>query len=122
MVIFCVDQTRYLQFIENKNKSDDDELGADEELTDEEAAIVAQPNFYDLLAYSIAPEIYGHTDIKKSLMLALVGGVDKNAAGMKIRGITFISMIYVVLSRHFLFFKSCATSVDDCARVQGVST
>jgi DNA replication licensing factor MCM7 len=75
-----------LQHIENKNKSDDDELGADEELTDEEAAIVAQPNFYDLLAYSIAPEIYGHTDIKKSLMLALVGGVDKNAAGMKIRG------------------------------------
>jgi DNA replicative helicase MCM subunit Mcm2 (Cdc46/Mcm family) len=46
-----------------------------------------QDNFYDVLASSIAPEIYGMEDIKKSLLLQLVGGVDKNAAGMKIRGL-----------------------------------
>ncbi|KIH48235.1 hypothetical protein ANCDUO_21698, partial [Ancylostoma duodenale] len=40
-----------------------------------------------MLAYSIAPEIYGLTDVKKSLLLALVGGVDRNASGMKIRGV-----------------------------------
>ncbi|KAG7193585.1 DNA replication licensing factor MCM7 [Scheffersomyces spartinae] len=42
---------------------------------------------YDLLAKSIAPEIYGHLDIKKILLLLLVGGVTKEVGdGMKIRG------------------------------------
>lgn len=50
--------------------------------------MVSRDNFYDLLAYSIAPEIYGHSDVKKTLLLALIGGVDKNANGMKIRGNT----------------------------------
>ena len=43
-------------------------------------------DFYLKLASSIAPEIYGHEDIKKALLLLLVGGVDKNPSGMKIRG------------------------------------
>jgi len=39
------------------------------------------------LAKSIAPEIFGMEDIKKALLLLLVGGVDKNMSdGMKIRG------------------------------------
>ena len=39
------------------------------------------------LFFSItAPEIYGHDDIKKALLLLLVGGVDRSPAGMKIRG------------------------------------
>jgi len=43
--------------------------------------------FYLNLAKSIAPEIYGMEDIKKALLLLLVGGVDKNMPdGMKIRG------------------------------------
>ena len=42
---------------------------------------------YDDLAKSIAPEIYGMEDIKKALLLLLVGGVDKETTdGMKIRG------------------------------------
>lgn len=37
--------------------------------------------------HSIAPEIYGHEDVKKALLLLLVGGVTKNVGdGMKIRG------------------------------------
>jgi len=36
---------------------------------------------------SIAPEIYGHEDVKKALLLLLIGGVTKNMGdGMKIRG------------------------------------
>merc|ERR1719454_1748851 len=42
--------------------------------------------FYEKLSSSIAPEIYGHEDVKKALLLLLVGGVDRNPAGMKIRG------------------------------------
>lgn len=45
------------------------------------------PNLYSRLANSIAPEIYGHEDVKKALLLLLVGGVTKTVGdGMKIRG------------------------------------
>jgi DNA replication licensing factor MCM7 len=42
---------------------------------------------YDRIAKSIGPEIYGHIDIKKSLLLSMIGGVTKEMKdGMKIRG------------------------------------
>ena len=45
------------------------------------------PALYNKLAQSIAPEIYGHVDVKKALLLLLVGGVTKTMGdGMKIRG------------------------------------
>ncbi|KAH9483929.1 DNA replication licensing factor mcm7 [Psilocybe cubensis] len=45
------------------------------------------PNLYATLSQSIAPEIYGHDDVKKALLLLLVGGVTKvTGDGMKIRG------------------------------------
>lgn len=67
------------------NKTEDDELGA-EDLTEEEIKQIAEQDFYDKLATSIAPEIFGHEDVKKALLLLLVGGVDCNPNGMKIRG------------------------------------
>ena len=45
-----------------------------------------EEDFYEKLASSIAPEIYGHEDVKKALLLLLVGGVNRNPKGMKIRG------------------------------------
>ena len=45
-----------------------------------------EKDLYDRLAMSIAPEIYGHEDIKKALLLLLVGGIDKSPQGMKVRG------------------------------------
>ncbi|CAB4375797.1 unnamed protein product [Rhizophagus irregularis] len=45
------------------------------------------PDVYTKLSKSIAPEIFGHDDIKKALLLLLVGGVSKSMGdGMKIRG------------------------------------
>jgi DNA replication licensing factor MCM7 len=42
---------------------------------------------YERLAFSIAPEIYGHEDVKKALLLLLVSGATKETKdGMKIRG------------------------------------
>ncbi|CAN0482051.1 unnamed protein product, partial [Scytosiphon promiscuus] len=42
---------------------------------------------FSKLARSIAPEIYGHEDIKKALLLQLVGGVTRKLPdGMRIRG------------------------------------
>ncbi|XP_026466222.1 DNA replication licensing factor Mcm7-like [Ctenocephalides felis] len=56
------------------------------ELTEEELAELSEEDFYSRLACSLAPEIYGHEDVKKALLLLLVGGVDKRPDGMKIRG------------------------------------
>jgi DNA replication licensing factor MCM7 len=47
---------------------------------------ITEADFYNKLASSLAPEIYGHEDIKKALLLLLVGGVDCTPHGMKIRG------------------------------------
>ncbi|KDQ17909.1 hypothetical protein BOTBODRAFT_52737 [Botryobasidium botryosum FD-172 SS1] len=47
----------------------------------------SDPMLYSRLAMSIAPEIYGHEDVKKILLLLLVGGVTKAMGdGLKIRG------------------------------------
>ena len=47
----------------------------------------SQGHLYDHLAKSIAPEIYGHDDVKKCLLLLLIGGVTKEMGdGMRIRG------------------------------------
>ncbi|GAA5848499.1 hypothetical protein JCM8547_004532 [Rhodosporidiobolus lusitaniae] len=45
------------------------------------------PGLFTRLASSIAPEIFGHEDVKRALLLLLVGGVTKSVGdGMKIRG------------------------------------
>ncbi|KAK8167959.1 MCM2/3/5 family-domain-containing protein [Phyllosticta citrichinensis] len=42
---------------------------------------------YEFLSRSIAPEIFGHLDVKKALLLQLIGGVTKEMGdGMRIRG------------------------------------
>lgn len=49
--------------------------------------LYSQGNVYNKLAKSIAPEIYGHLDVKKILLLLLCGGVSKEIGdGLKIRG------------------------------------
>jgi len=67
------------------NKTEDEVID-EEELTEEELEALTEDDFYNKLASSIAPEIYGHEDVKKALLLLLVGGVDRNPSGMKIRG------------------------------------
>ena len=68
------------------NKSEDLEMETEQLSEEEVLALSEEADFYDKLSGSIAPEIYGHDDIKKALLLMLVGGVDKNPNGMKIRG------------------------------------
>ncbi|KAL7668965.1 hypothetical protein ACOME3_009642 [Neoechinorhynchus agilis] len=71
------------------NKSDDDVNIWDSQITREEISRLREEygdDMYETLASSLAPEIYGHEDIKKALVLMLVGGVDHASKGMKIRG------------------------------------
>ncbi|CAF3577212.1 unnamed protein product [Rotaria socialis] len=68
------------------NKSENEEMENSELSEVELADLFAEKDLYDRLALSIAPEIYGHEDIKKALLLLLVGGIDKSPQGMKVRG------------------------------------
>ncbi|KAF1809331.1 DNA replication licensing factor mcm2 [Eremomyces bilateralis CBS 781.70] len=47
-------------------------------------ALSKDPNIIDKLINSIAPSIYGHTDIKTAVALSLFGGVSKEAQGKHI--------------------------------------
>eukprot|EP01105_Mastigella_eilhardi_P019710 TRINITY_DN4653_c0_g2_i3.p1 TRINITY_DN4653_c0_g2~~TRINITY_DN4653_c0_g2_i3.p1 ORF type:complete len:798 (-),score=179.88 TRINITY_DN4653_c0_g2_i3:2-2098(-) len=57
-------------------------------------AIAANSNAFSRLAASIAPAVYGHDDIKKAVLLQLIGGPTRTLPdGMKIRGDINIIMI-----------------------------
>ncbi|XP_014472922.1 PREDICTED: DNA replication licensing factor Mcm7 [Dinoponera quadriceps] len=68
--------------LNNADSTDDSSA----ELTDEELSLLMQSDFYSKLACSLAPEIYGLEDVKKVLLLLLVGGTDKKKGDIKIRG------------------------------------
>ncbi|MFQ6619346.1 hypothetical protein Gotur_000962, partial [Gossypium turneri] len=68
-----------------KKKYEEYELRGDEE--EQIAKLAEDVNIYNKLAQSLAPEIYGHEDVKKALLLLLVGDpYRKLKDGMKIRG------------------------------------
>ena len=71
--------------IASLNKSDESESMSND-LTPEQIEELSKGDFYTRMASSLAPEIYGHLDVKKALLLLLIGGVDKSPEGMKIRG------------------------------------
>jgi len=48
--------------------------------------LARDPNIYDKLVQSIAPNIYGLEDVKLAIALQLFGGVPKELPGMRIRG------------------------------------
>jgi len=58
------------QRVTHISKWDDGEVI--EDLTEEEIAEYSESDFYEKLASSIAPEVFGHEDVKKSLLLQLV--------------------------------------------------
>ncbi|TPP65934.1 DNA helicase [Fasciola gigantica] len=64
-----------------------DEVTETGEPTEDEVERLRDPEVYSLMARSLAPEIYGHEDVKKALLLLLVGGVElAPKAGLRIRG------------------------------------
>lgn len=64
-----------------------EELAMDKQSRSRVHAYRKSGKVYEYLAKSIAPEIYGHLDVKKALLLLLVGGVTKSMGdGMNIRG------------------------------------
>ncbi|XP_006621278.1 DNA replication licensing factor Mcm7 [Apis dorsata] len=76
-----LDAHRIVRLINSQSSDDNDTI-----LKDEELSLFMEDDFYGKLARSIAPEIYGLEDVKKALLLLLVGGTDKHKDDIKIRG------------------------------------
>lgn len=73
------------QYVRHHKRQYADSVPAD--ATAQIARLVDAGNVYQRLAELIAPEIFGHTDVKKILLLLLCGGVSKQVGdGMRIRG------------------------------------
>ena len=73
------------QHIKHHKKLESTEVS--KEVLERIQSLVSDNDAYGKLAKSIAPEIYGHLDIKKILLLLLTGGVTKEIGdGLKIRG------------------------------------
>ncbi len=75
------------QHVSQHKKAYEDLVLADDKIPKRMEDMRRAGTLYEYLAKSIAPEIYGHTDVKKALLLLLVGGVTKEMGdGMRIRG------------------------------------
>ena len=73
-------------------------------------AICGERDVYDRLASSIAPEIFGHEDVKKALLLLMVGGVTKQLPdGMKLRG-----DIHLCLMGEWIQLQQLRARTQDC--------
>jgi len=75
-----------MEVIKHKKKYDDYILS--DEMVNKLQHDMQSKDVYTKVANSIAPEICGHEDVKKALLLMLVGGVTRNINenGVKIRG------------------------------------
>lgn len=71
-----------------KHKKGYSESSDDKEILEHKVDEIARKgDIYDMAAKSIAPEIFGHADVKRALLIVLIGGLTKTQGdGMKIRG------------------------------------
>lgn len=86
----------YIQasYIIQMNKTACGELNTAPLSNDEALRLIrGRRNFLHILSKSIAPDIWGHKDLKIALLLLLVGGVDKAPNDMKVRGNINICMV-----------------------------
>jgi len=90
--------TRFELAIEANNVIPMEETFEDLDISDEDERQILElsqdPKVFDKLTKSIVPSVWGHTEIKKSLILQLFGGVAKtHADGQKSRGDFHILLI-----------------------------
>jgi DNA replication licensing factor MCM7 len=72
--------------VRHKQLARSDDPDTQRQLDEQIQQLAVSGDAYEKLSKSIAPEIYGHDDVKKALLLMLVGGVTKTMADVQIRG------------------------------------
>lgn len=75
-----------------------EEEGDEEEFTNKEMEEIRQmqddPNIFSKLVQSVAPAVHGYSDIKRAVLLMLLGGVQKTTTeGIKLRGDINVAII-----------------------------
>ncbi|KAI0980915.1 hypothetical protein GJ496_000162 [Pomphorhynchus laevis] len=85
--------THHIELTEKGSSNSVLQQDSDAFITDEERDKLKEGSMYEKLATSLAPEIYGHDDLKKALLLLLVGGTGLKSKDIKIRGNINICMM-----------------------------
>jgi replicative DNA helicase Mcm len=84
-------------YIETSSIEMKDELYENIEISDEDLtkinALKDTPNLLETISKSIAPTVFGHTEVKKGIALQLFGGVTKTIGKTRIRGDIHVLLI-----------------------------
>ncbi|CAD2106011.1 DNA replication licensing factor MCM7, putative [Plasmodium vinckei] len=77
----------HIYYVQNNKENFNEHIDNYDKIMEEVQKLKSSPNLYERLAYNIGPEIYGHEDVKKALLLQLIGGCTKKKKdGGLIRG------------------------------------
>lgn len=82
----------------------------------------SQDTIYDKLSRSIAPDIYGHDDVKRGILLMLLGGVQQQTQGMKIRGDINVCIVGDPSTAKSQFLKFISRTVPRSVYTSGQSS
>lgn len=77
----------HIYYVQNNKENFNEHIDNYDKIMEKVQELKNSPNLYEKLAYNIGPEIYGHDDVKKALLLQLIGGCTKKKKdGGLIRG------------------------------------
>ncbi|PWA38956.1 DNA replication licensing factor Mcm6 [Artemisia annua] len=110
-----------------RNRKRDAEDGDTPEFTSEELAEVRQmrntPDFFNKLVDSVAPTVFGHQDIKRAILLMLLGGVHKfTHEGINLRGDINVCIVGDPSCAKSQFLKYTTTLVSRSVYTSGKSS
>lgn len=106
-----------------ESSQDDD----DQEYSNTDKTLISKyintPDLFTRMAKSIAPNIWGHTDIKKGILLMMFGGVTKfTPDGMKLRGDINLCVVGDPSTAKSQFLKFIHTHLPRCVYANGKGT
>ncbi|KAL7603779.1 hypothetical protein Lser_V15G16947 [Lactuca serriola] len=99
-------ESGYIGFLARPQRENAEELA-------EVKQMIKTPDFFNKLVESMAPTVFGHQDIKRAILLMLLGGVHKfTHEGINIRGASMFVLleIQIVLNLSFSISRSFYTS------------
>ncbi|XP_047319032.1 DNA replication licensing factor MCM6 [Impatiens glandulifera] len=106
-----------------KDSDADDKIEFTEEDMNELQQIRNTPDFFNKLVDSIAPTVFGHQDIKRAILLMLVGGVHKvTHEGINLRGDINVCIVGDPSCAKSQFLKYTATLVPRSVYTSGKSS